>query len=388
MATGRERLRLLMLRAWARAWRPRRKEPLPSEPHPRRILVIRPDHLGDLLFTGPALRYLRAIYPEAEITALVGPWGRGVAERLPGLDGVLTCPFPGFSREPKGSPVAPYRLLWREAARLRDFDLAIILRFDHWWGALLAHTAGIPHRWGYAIAECRPFLTRAIRYEPGHHEAEQNLRLLQGACGRQDVPLSSEDLALAFAVKEEERQFAGGYLAGQGIGDHGRLVAIHPGAGAPVKLWPAERYAQMADALADEFRAKIVITGSAGELGLAWKVAALMRANPVVAAGETSLGQLAALLGRCSLALGSDSGPLHLAVAMGTPTVHMYGPADPAKFGPWAPRDDARHIVLVSPMSCVPCERLDYGQEELGEHPCMQAIGVDKVLEAARGLLH
>jgi heptosyltransferase-2/heptosyltransferase-3 len=135
------------------------------------------------------------------------------------------------------------------------------------------------------------------------------------------------------------------------------LVCIHPGAGAPVKLWRKEGWARVADALVEGYRAKVILTGSASEEPLVQAIAERMASQPLVAAGQTTLGQLAALMARCRLALGVDSGPLHLAVAVGTPTVHLYGPVDSRTFGPWG--DPARHIVLTSDMDCIPCNRLD-----------------------------
>ncbi|MCX7670548.1 MAG: glycosyltransferase family 9 protein, partial [Anaerolineae bacterium] len=111
---------------------------------PRTVLLIRPDHLGDLLFTGPALRLARQELPDARLVLLVGPWSRAVVARHPDLDEVLTCPFPGFERRPKQNLLAPYRLLFETARSLRGrFDAAVVLRFDHWWGAWLAAAAGI-----------------------------------------------------------------------------------------------------------------------------------------------------------------------------------------------------------------------------------------------------
>ncbi len=109
---------------------------------------------------------------------------------------MLVCDFPWFNRRPKASAWEPYTLLRREAARLRAqaFDLAIIMRFDFWWGALLARLAGIPQRLGYAVPDVQPFLTQAVAYESGRHEVEQNLRLVQaaGSAGsRRLQPMSS-----------------------------------------------------------------------------------------------------------------------------------------------------------------------------------------------------
>jgi ADP-heptose:LPS heptosyltransferase len=141
----------------------------------------------------------------------------------------------------------------------------------------------------------------------------------------------------------------------------------------------------VADALVKGYEAKVVLTGSASEAPLVQAIAEQMTSQPIVAAGQTTLGQLAALMARCRLVLGVDSGPLHLAVAVGTPTVHLYGPVDSRTFGPWG--DPARHIVLTSDMDCIPCNRLDYGADELADHRCVWSISETQVIEAARRLL-
>ena len=382
--TARQRMRLLLLRLipyLIQPPRPRERYPFIRSPS---VVLIRPDHLGDLLFATPAIRALRAALPQAHIACLVGPWSRAVLRNNPHLDEVMTCPFPGFTRRPKPSPVQPYSLLWRYARwlRARRFDLAVVLRFDHWWGALLAYLAGIPRRVGYDVAEVRPFLTEAVPYVPGRHEVEQNLALVERAAGC-ELPMA--DSPLEFHLTAEDRAFAEGFLTERGVGEGDLLICIHPGAGAPVKLWREEAWARVGDALAQRYGAKIILTGSAGERPLCEAIARRMAAEPIVAAGETTLGGLAALMARSRLVLGVDSGPLHLAVAVGAPTVHLYGPVDSRTFGPWG--DPARHVVITSNMDCIPCNRLDYAPEELDEHPCVRNIPAERVLEAAERLL-
>ncbi|HVA23756.1 MAG TPA: glycosyltransferase family 9 protein, partial [Chloroflexota bacterium] len=160
----RQQLRLGLLDAAGRL-----KPPRPLPPTPGRILVIRPDHLGDLILAAPALPALRAIYPNARLTAWLGPWGEPVWRHHPSLDAVETCAFPGFTRAPKPHPLAPYALARDQARTLRGrFDLAINLRADFWWGALAACWARIPVA-GFDIPECRPFLAKAVPYQPGLH---------------------------------------------------------------------------------------------------------------------------------------------------------------------------------------------------------------------------
>lgn len=391
--TTRQQVRLALLRALGLVLRP---FPPSFASFPSSLLVIRPDHLGDLLFLTPALRRLRELLPEAYIALLVGPWGREVAERSHYVDEVFTCPFPGFTRQPRGSLFAPYWLLLQEARRLRKhrFDLALIMRFDHWWGALLAALAGIPYRLGYAVPEVRPFLTQVLPYVPGQHEVQQNLRFtfhvsrFTAQVAGEGASVEGADWKrhpLEFVPTREEEAWAEEWLPAHGAAAGRPLVAIHPGAGAPVKLWPAEKWAAVADALAERRGAQIVLTGSAGELDLVWAVAARTRMDPLVAAGETTLGQLAALYRRCRLVLGPDCGPLHLAVAVGTPTIHLYGPVDVRTFGPWG--DPLRQRVLLSDWPCLPCNRLDFAAEELEAHSCVRDIRVEQVLTEAEALL-
>lgn len=369
-------LRLRMLRLAGRRYGRR-----PAATAPRAVLLIRPDHLGDLLFATPTFRLLRAALPQARLTLLVGPWSQAVVGRNADLDEVLTCRFPGFERRPKASLLAPYRLLYETAASLRGrFDTALVLRFDHWWGAWLAAAAGIPRRIGYDRAETRPFLTEALAYRPDRHEVEQNVVLAAALAPAQLA--AAQPGPLQFAVSSAARDWAAGWLAAQGAAADRPLIAIHAGAGAAVKQWPSAAWAAVAAQLSMEFGAQIVLTGGPAERLLAQEVAGRLSFAPLNAAGETDLEQLAALLARCALALGADSGPLHLAVAVGTPTVHLHGPVSAAKFGPWG--DPNRHRVLMTSWPCAPCNRLDWPARVLAEHGCMAAITVDDVLAAAR----
>jgi heptosyltransferase-2/heptosyltransferase-3 len=165
---------------------------------------------------------------------------------------------------------------------------------------------------------------------------------------------------------------------------------MHPGSGAAVKRWRTGAWAELASQLADQHGSQIIFTGTADEATLIEPILAALvggelKAWPISLAGQTDLHTLAAVYRRCSLVIGPDSGPLHLAVAMGTPTVHLYGPVDRATFGPWGAAE--RHRVLTSDWACVPCNRLDWPVATTPEHGCVRDITVGQVLEAAAGLL-
>lgn len=373
----RARVRLALLRMIGRGY----ARPQPALT-PRSVLLIRPDHLGDMLFATPAFRNLRAALPQARITLLAGPWGQPVVARNPDLDEVRLCSFPGFERQPKAHPAASYRLLFETARTLRgQFDTALVLRFDHWWGAWLAAAAGIPRRIGYDQLATRPFLTDAQPYRAGRHEVVQNAALVAAL-----APGTTGDPApLRFDIAKPARTWAAEWLRSHGADTVQPLVAIHPGAGAAVKQWPPAAWAQVARGLMEAPGARILLTGGASERPLTDAIAAELSGPVFNAAGQTSLDQLAALLARCRLALGADSGPLHLAVAVGTPTVHLYGPVSAEKFGPWG--DPAHHVVLKTAWPCAPCDRLDWPTEALAAHACMAAIPVAAVVAAAQAAL-
>ncbi len=347
--------------------------------HSNRILVIRPDHLGDVLLTAPAIHALKDANPQLEIHALVGPWSADIMANFPEVDLVLTLPFPGFSRTAKINLRSPYQLAVSTAARLRriGYGSAIIMRPDHWWGALVAQLAGIPNRIGYDLPDVAPYLTEAIT--PQHeHAVIQNVRLLSQWMG---FP-KTENLVNNFSVHENDRAYIKGYLSTWGINKDKPIFCIHPGTGTAVKHWTEEGWAQAADILTEQLNAQVVFTGSDKELALVQRIVSTMKQPAIIMAGDTRVGQLAALFQRARVVLGPDSGPLHLAVAVQTPTVTLFGPADPVEFGPWgSPKE---HIVLISDIGCRPCRVIDWSGDDLNYHPCVREITVARVLDAAR----
>jgi lipopolysaccharide heptosyltransferase II len=351
---------------------------------PRSVLLMRPDHLGDLLFLTPALRSLRLALPDARLALLAGPWGVEAVRGNRDLDEVYLCSFPGFERGPKMGALAPYRLLYTTAAELRagGYDTAVVLRYDHWWGAWLAATAGIPRRVGYAWPETQPFLTDTQPYVPGRHEVKQNAGLLAALA---PMPEPGALGPLRYTLAPADQAWVASWLGTHRIEPGRPLIAMHPGAGASVKQWPAAAWAAVGDGLARDAAAQILLTGGPGEQALTRSVTEHMTCAPHDLAGQTTLGQLAALQARCTLVLGSDSGPLHLAVAAGAPTIHLYGPVSAGTFGPWG--DPDRQRVITSPWACVPCNRLDWSTRAQAYHACLAAITPERVLAEANEMI-
>ncbi len=371
--TWREKFRRRLLHLYAALPAPRHQRPNRGT-----FLLIRPDHLGDVLLTTPAIRALRRARPSARLVGLTGPWSAEALAAYPEISLVLTLPFPGFTRAPKESLSMPYLMAMQWARKVRQlrYETAIILRPDHWWGAMLAYMAGVPRRVGYDLPDVRPFLTDSIPYQH-EHTVLQSMRLVESWTG----PVAGKDIEYNYPISSADQDYVNTLLTASQIPAERPLVVIHPGAGTPLKRWVPENWAMVADKLTDRLQAAVIFTGNDREHLQIWEIMDRMRRKGVSVAGETNIGQLAALYARASVVLGPDSGPLHLAVASGAPTVHLYGPADPAEFGPWG--DPNRQIVAVSNIGCRPCRVLDWPGDNPANHPCIRDITPQQVVELA-----
>jgi lipopolysaccharide heptosyltransferase II len=346
------------------------------------VLVLRPDHIGDVLLTAPAVALVRASLPLAHVTYAVGAWSREAATHGPAVDELLTIPFPGFTRRRSATSLAPYTLLAVAAVRLRRerYDLAVVLRADHWWGALLALAAGIPIRVGGRTPETMPLLTHTRVAKPDEHWADQALgvaRMALEVCG---APPVEPPQARAFTISESAHAEAATFWQRHGL-DSGRVIAIQPSAGAPLKSWPINHWAQLADRCI-ELNLAVLLMGGPDDNHLLEAVAQRMVQTPSANICGQSLDVSAALYARCRVLVGLDGGAAHLAAAVGTPTVRLYGPTSTDVFGPWPRRDDQR-VLVTHTLDCVPCGHLEAPPcGALTLPACLLALGVDDVLNA------
>jgi ADP-heptose:LPS heptosyltransferase len=349
------------------------------------VLLLRPDHIGDVLLTSPAVALLRESLPSAHLTYLVGPWSQEVAGGGPPVDCLRTVGYPGFTRHPNPNVLAPYALLVREAARLRRerYDLAVMFRPDHWWGALLALVAGIPVRVGIDTPETAPLLTHARAATPGEHATPVALALVRLALHTFGVPPAREvNSDPSFRISDASRMTARDFWARHALVDNRRVVAVAPSAGAALKSWPVERWASLADELIANGAAVLFVGGPDDGPLLAAIQARMARAAAGTACGQ-SLGISAALFERCALLVGLDGGQAHLAAAVGTRTVRLYGPAPSDVFGPYPPRAAGQQVLVTRELTCVPCGRLEAPPCGATTLPaCMLALGVADVLNA------
>jgi ADP-heptose:LPS heptosyltransferase len=349
----------------------------------RSILVVKLDHLGDVLLTIPAMRRLRELCPEARITALVGSWARPLVEAEPCIDEVLTYDYfaPSSARTCRRLNDADYRQI-AELFAGRRFDLAVDLRRESDTREFLWHS-GASITAGYANRGEHDWLTIAIAWDdvnavqpPRRHVAFDALRLVEmiAMSARADT---ISDYRLVGAHDETTE----GLLADMLPGEPGLLVGLHPGAGRAIKCWPAERFAQVADRLIDELGATVVLFGTEADsrqvAGFMDKVRRTDRLVSLV--NKLSLPQFIAIVRQFDFFMGNDSGPTHMAAASGIPTLGVYAATVDASL--WAPLGP-QAAVIQKKMQCSPCYLAKKSDCPYGI-TCLMDISVDEVWEAA-----
>ena len=297
---------------------------LPKDFAPERILVIKLDHIGDVLLATPVFSNLRRAYPNAELHALTGAWSRVVLEKHPDVNNVVEYNSPAFCRTGQPTSLRETFKLYRQLRR-QKYGLIVELRSD-WrtvWFAFLRLTPKRLSRAALQVANKLGFAQFS-----GTHETTRNLDVLRQA----GIPTSVE--TAIFSVTTEDKKWASDFLATYQIDRQHPLIAIHPGSPIALKRWLPERYAELADWLIAQKRAQILFVGVKDEIPITTEIQALMRGESINIAGKTTLIQLASILPTCNVFIGNDSGPMHLAAAVGTQTIGLYGPGDPTRFGP------------------------------------------------------
>jgi heptosyltransferase II len=323
---------------------------------PQRILVRAPNWIGDVVLSLPALRDLRRSFPSARLEVLARPWVGEVYRAVPEVDAIV---------ESRGHGDDVRSLRGRH-------DLGVLLP-NSFGTALVLWRAGVPERWGYATDGRGPMLTRRCRVPAGVRGRSQVYyyrAMLEG------LGLSIDglpDASLACPAGWAARGLA---LLGSG----GPWIGVNPGAFyGTAKRWLPERFAAAADLVARRLGAGVAIVGAAAERPLGEAIAGQLRAPVRVLCGETTLGDLVGLLKHLRVLLTNDSGPMHLAAALGTPLVAVFGSTDWRETSPVSSR--ARVVREETP--CAPCLL----RECPIDHRCMTRVGVDHVATAALELL-
>jgi heptosyltransferase III len=345
----------------------------------RRTLVIKLRHHGDVLLTSPVFSALKRAAPECEIDALIYADTRQMLEDHPAISRIHCIDRQWKSLGVLAQAQAEWHLL--STLRGRHYDLIVHLT-EHRRGAWLARM--LHPRWSVAPKHTGTFWTRSFSHfypranHPRRHTVESNLDALR-RLGLQPTD-ADKQLTLVPRVNAEARVDA--LMTEHGL-TAGGFVHLHPASRWLFKCWPADKVAQLADALADR-GLRIVLTAAPDpkEQELIAEVAAFATVSLIDLSGRLSLKELAALTARARLFVGVDSAPMHIAAAMGTPTVALFGPSGDIEWGPWRV---AHRVVADNAYPCRPCGLDGCGGGKISE--CLTTLPVERVLAACDELL-
>jgi ADP-heptose:LPS heptosyltransferase len=349
---------------------------------PRRILCFRLERIGDLLMTGPALAELRALAPDASIDLAVGSWNRDVAMAMPGIDRVETLDGEWLSRDDEPTGLSPIGLAAQAARwRSRRYDLAINFEPDIRTNIAIA-AAGARWTVGFASGGGGALLDLALDYDPSSHTVDNARRLVHAAIGRAAEGPVEWTLRIPDANHAEAARLLAPIASGPSTGlKAGLKIGMHVSGGRAIKQWPETRFREVAERLARDRSAAIVLTGTRAERAQVDVVRAALPPDRVVdLSGDVDLLTAAAVIARLDLFVTGDTGPMHLANAVGTPIVAVFGPSDPRRYAPRGPRDTLVRIDLP----CSPCNRIRRPPERcVGHTPdCLSGIDVAQVMAA------
>ena len=332
-----------------------------------KIALRMPNWLGDAVLALPALHSLRQAFPEAEIHAVTRGWGPDLLEGHPSLNGIIPLPEDRDLKALRTSGTGLKKL---------GFDRGILLT-NSFSSAFLFFLAGIPERWGYARDGRGILLTRAVPFkgrDGNLHQTDFYLHLLRS------LGIEPAGFGPGLVSSKEDAAWADTALENWGAASGRPLVILSPGAAyGPAKRWPADRFAGLARKLRDEAGAAVAVIGESGDAAAAALILEALDGRGLDLTGQTTLSRLIAVVRHARLVVTNDSGPLHIADAVGVPIVALFGPTNPAATGPR--RGPA--AVLKKEVPCWPClyRACPY------DHRCMTRIEVEDAFEACRQLI-
>ena len=322
-----------------------------------RILLIRLSSLGDIVLTTPAIRAVRAHFQDAYIAMLVAEQSAEILRENPHLNEIIT-----FDRLAKnkdtGEMLRVIRLL-----REQKFTLAIDLQ-RKFRTEMLMYFSGATERIGKGR-----FCTVRVHEQGNKHATAHYFELLHAA----GIPTGDQKLELF--LSESERLAAAQRFDTAGVNDGALKVGFFPGAGWKLREWMPDRFAAIGDKLVAHFNANVLIFGGQKEMELVQTVADFMDARAIPFAGNLQIRQLAACIEKCDLFLTNDTGPMHIAAAVGTPTVSLFGPGNHIRFQPLG----TMHQTIRYDVPCSPCKQFT---DKCKDNICMKGIGVDEVWES------
>jgi heptosyltransferase-2 len=339
----------------------------------RRVVVRIPNWVGDVVIAVPALRELRGVLPQAHITVVSRPSTADIFIEADFVDEILVYDRKGLADT------------WTQARewRGRKFDLALLFQ-NAFEAALIAFMARVPMRMGYATERRGSLLTHSLpspSWKNERHESFYYLHLIAELERLYSGQTRSETTEPRFdlSVSADRKQEALRFLRGHGANLSAPLTVLCPGSiNSRAKRWPAERYAELADCLA-ESGSNVALIGSSAELDVAKEVGKHARTQPIVLTGKTSIAEAMAIISIADVLITNDTGPAHIGAALDTPTLVIFGPTNPLTTYPMSANAE---IIRRAP-DCAPCMLRDCPID----HRCMTAITPADVFERALVLM-
>jgi len=288
----------------------------------KRILIVEVNWLGDVLFSTPFIKAVRKKFKDAYIACLLDPRTKEMLEHNPRINEIIIYDEKGAHRSLAGK----FGLI--SLIRRKKFDLALLLHRS-FTKALITRLAGIRERAGYATKKRKMLLTRPVDpLEAVAHKVEYFLGIARS------LSCDTSDKNYEFFVTNKERKHIGEELAEGGVKESDLLVVINPGANWPPKRWSETNFARLSDILAKRYGAKVVIAGAKKDLKRSERIKAGMKENPIILTGRTDLKELGALMERADFVISGDTGPMHIAVAVKSRVIALFGPTSPGSYRP------------------------------------------------------
>ena len=337
-----------------------------------RFLVVRTDRVGDLVLSTPVLEAIKTRFPESYLAMMVSSYAADVVKANPNLDHVIIDDHADRNRGAKG-----FLMLVKEVKGSK-FDVAILLR-PTFRLALLLLLAGIRHRIGTGYRFYQMLFSQKVyvhRKRNLRHEADYNLDLLK------PLGIRPEKIIPRVYLTPEEEHFAQQIRREFEITTDDPVVVIHPGSGHSSLSLPRRKFAQVADRLVEELDAKILLTGTKKEMDLIDFIKRNMKHQAVDLTGRTNIRRLAAVLKKADVVISNSTGPMHLAAAVGTPTVAVFCPIFAAGPIRWGPYGEGHEVVLPPVPVCDKCE-----PKSCPHYDCMDKIKAEHVVAKVRAVL-
>ena len=327
-----------------------------------KILLIRLSSLGDIVLTTPAIRAVRAYFPNAYIAMLVAKQSADVLRQNPHLNEIIQ--FNRFANDKDTGEMLRIIRILRQRKFVLTFDFQRKFRTE-----LLMYFSGASERVGKG-----KLCTIRVPEQENKHATERYFDLLHAA----GIP--AENRQLEMFLSKTERADACYAFEEAGVSEMQLKVGLFPGAGWKLREWMPERFASIGDRLVQHFNAQVIVFGGPKETELVNTVTSLMNAPAIPFAGTLQIRQLAASIEKCDLFLTNDTGPMHIAAAVGTPTVALFGPGNHIRFQPLGDS----HTTIRHDVPCNPCKQFT---EKCKDNICMKKITVDEVWDSIYQIL-